>query len=152
MLQVFHHGLFCRPMPRGMGNVPSWWKCEVRMTLWGPAFVNDLDRKSPVRYPQKTAVIWRLSLTPTISTRFAPRSFNVHVEEGTTLIPVWSQFKMSSAGISSMVTVATTSFRNTFFCSAKFASLALLLTVVAFLYTNFMRFSSEWDHCLLSSI
>ena len=49
MLHVFHHGLLYRPVPQGMGDVPSRWKHEVRMTMWGFSFVNYLDWKKIAR-------------------------------------------------------------------------------------------------------
>lgn len=148
MLHVFHHGLLYKPVPQGMGDVPSRWKHEVRMTTWGFSFVNYLNWKKIAR--QRSTENSCLSVTPTISTCFEPYSSIVQVEKGTTLIPVCSQFKMSLTKILFMLTVANTLFRSVFFCSAKFALLALLLAVVAFLCTNFMHFSSEWAHCLLT--
>ena len=96
------------------------------------------------------AVVWRLSLTPTISTWFVPFCSIVHAKDGTILIPVWSQFRISSAGISSIVTVAITSARNAFFSTAKSTGACLLLAVVAFLWTNFIHFNSTLAQCLLS--
>ena len=49
MLHVFHHGLLYKPVPQGMGDVPSRWKHEVRMTTWGFSFVNYLDWKKIAR-------------------------------------------------------------------------------------------------------
>ena len=43
---------------------------------------------------------------------------SVHAEHGTIFIPVWSQLRMSSGGISSMVTVAIYHVRKVF-CSSK---------------------------------
>ena len=49
MLHIFHHGLLYRPVAQGMGDVPSRWKHEVRMTTWGFSFVNCLDWKKIAR-------------------------------------------------------------------------------------------------------
>ena len=88
-------------------------------------------------------VICRLLLTPTISTLWEPRCSIVQDDEGTSLIPGWSQFVISSGGISSMVTVAHTSSRNDFFSAEKLSMECILLAVVALLWTKFMRFSRE---------
>ena len=64
------------------------------------------------------------------------------------LIPVENQ----CAGISSISTVATTLFRNSSFSLLKSAFECLLLAVVAFLFTNFMRLKSNYAQCLFSSI
>ena len=124
----------------------------MRMTTWGFSFVNYLDWKKIAcqRSTEYSCNLAFISNPNHLSTCFEPYSSIVQVEKGTTLIPVCSQFKMSLAKISSMLIVANTSFRSVFFYSAKFALLALLLGVVAFLCTNFMLFSSEWAHCLLT--
>ena len=59
------------------------------------------------RVPQKTAVICRLSCSPTISTLFLPLVSMVQGEEGTKLIAVWSQFMINCENIFSIVTTST---------------------------------------------
>ena len=71
-------------------------------------------KKSSTSVLQNKAVICLLSLAPTISTRASPCLSIVHDEDGTMLSPVWSQFRTSSGGISSIETVAVTSSRNAF--------------------------------------
>lgn len=56
----------------------------------------------------------------------------VQEEEGTIFSPVWSQFSMSSGGISSIVTVATTSFKNDFCIASKLVIVYFDFEVVAF--------------------
>ena len=113
MLHVFHYGLFHRPVPWGMGDVPSWWKCQSRMTLWGLSFVTSLDRKQ-IAHQRSTECTCDLAfiINSNHLNTLCTCSTIGHIEEGTILIPVWSQFT-SSAG-SSMLTVATTCFRNVF--------------------------------------
>ena len=68
------------------------------------------------------------------------------------LIPVWSQFRIiNSRGISSISTVATTSSKNSFFTQSKSAMAYLLFVVVAFLWKKFIRCSTEYAQCRLSS-
>ena len=59
--------------------------------------------------PQSIAVISHLSPAPTTSTYLVPYCSMVQVLLGMILIPVWSQLRISSGGISSISTVATTS-------------------------------------------
>ena len=68
------------------------------------------------------------------------------------LIPVWSQLRISSRGISSISTVATTSAKNRSFRSWNFATACLLLAVVTFLWTKFIQCSSENARSTLSSM
>lgn len=131
-----------------MGDVPSWWKCQLRMTPWGLSFVTSLDRKQ-IAHQKSTESSCDLAfiINSNHLNTLCTCSTIGHIEEGTILIPVWSQFTTSSAG-SSMLTVATTCFRNVFVSWETFTLLALLLSVVAYLCTNL---NSEWAHCLLSS-
>ena len=59
---------------------------------------------------------------------------------------------MSSGGISSMVTVAVTSARNSFFSRAKLAKVCRLLEVVAFLCMNLICLNSECTQFRFSCI
>ena len=71
---VLEHRLFTRPMLGEHGVFLLYITCT--------------GRKSPTKDPQKTAVIWHLSLTPITSTLLAPCCSMVHIEHGTILIPV----------------------------------------------------------------
>ena len=95
--------------------------------------------------PQRTAVISRFSLAPHTSTRLTPCWSIVQVLLGTI------QLGISSGGISSISTVATTSCRNCSFSLVKLVLVRLLLAVVTFLCTNFIWCSNEYARCLLSS-
>ena len=91
---------------------------------------------SPVSEAQSTAVICRLSFSPATSTRLEPRASMVQLEEGTRFIPVCSQFKINSSGMSSIFTV-TISCRNLAFTCSKFSTVTLLFVVLGLL-TNLM--------------
>lgn len=97
----------------GSGWCASWMEMQIENGNEVPCHCKSAVgvKKSLTKLPQKTAVIWHLSLTPIISTCFTPCLSIVEDERGTNLIPVWSQLRMSSGGISSMVTVAVTSTR-----------------------------------------
>lgn len=83
--------------------------------------------KSPRGLPQQAAITECLSLAPIISTHRdtlinCPRTYNkILSQSGPNYLP----------GMSSIVTVATTSERNIFFSLAKLATKCLLLAVVA---------------------
>ena len=81
------------------GNSNRGWQRGVF-----PLYMTWRGRKLPKRLPQKTAVIWRLSLVSIISTCCTLFWSIVQEEQGTNFIPVWSQLRMSSPGISSIVT------------------------------------------------
>ena len=137
-------------MIRWVCYLPSWRELIVRVIAWSLALVNELYKKKiPQHVAAKTAVICLLSFTPAISTRFFPRCSIVQENADTNVIPVWSQFKIRSGGISFISTVAKTSSRKVFFIWRKFATAYLLCAVVAFLCTNFIRCRSEWAQNLL---
>ena len=116
--QCLREWVVCHPG----GNMKWGWPRGVF-----PLLIFWTGRKLPVKDPQKTAVICRLSVTPTISTCFEPYSSIVQVEKGMTLIPVSSQFKMSLAKILFMLTVANTSFRSVFFAQQSFTDTTIQL-------------------------
>ena len=93
MLHVFHYGLFHRPVPWGMGDVPSWWKCQSRMTPWGLSFVTSLDRKQ-IAHQRSTECTCDLAfiINSNHLNTLCTCSTIGHIEEGTILIPVSSQF------------------------------------------------------------
>ena len=81
-----------------------------------------------------------------------PLSCIVQGADGINFIPVWSQLRTNSGGISSNSTMLTKSSRNSFLFSLKFMSTSLLLAVVAFLWTKFIQRNRESAHCLLRSM
>ena len=120
-----------------MCYVPVLWKLVARVASGSLPLVDQLEgRKSPERVPQNSAVICRLSFNPVNSTRLAPLWSIVQEDEGTILRPVWSQFKISSGGISSTATVVTTSSRNWALSSSNCSTRLLLLLVVPLRLTN----------------
>ena len=136
-----------------------WWvKCSSQMetcSLDGsvtflPLYIIWNGWKSPTSEPQKAAVIAHLSLAPATSTRWEPFNSIVHVLEETILTAVWSQFNISSAGISFISTVATISFKNCSSSLTKSAVECLLLAVVTFHLTNFIWFRKEYAQCLFN--
>ena len=66
--------------------------------------------------------------------------------DGTNSIPVWSQMRTNSDGISSILTVACTSIKKDF--KLQKISNILLLFDVFFLLTKSMHLRSEYAHCL----
>ena len=98
---------------------------------------------------KKTAITCCLSPTPAISTLCELRCSIVHDDDGTSLIPAWSQLMMSSAGIASIMTVVTTSCTNDF-KSEKSALERLLFAMVTLRYTKFMHFSRKWAQCVFN--
>ena len=88
-------------------------------------------RKWPSKDPQKTTVIWHLSFKPATSTRHAPFCSIVQPFDSTNFIPVWSQLRTNSDGISSIITVVRISIKkDSLSCKNQqhcFCSLTLLL-------------------------
>ena len=104
------------------------------------AFIHQLNgQEAPIRLPKNTAVICLLSLMPTSSTLLDLLSCIVQDADRTNFILVWSQLRTNSGGISSNSMMLTKSSKNSFLFPLKFTSASLLLAVVAFLWTKFMR-------------
>ena len=112
-----------------VGNWYTGWYLDVF-----PWYTSWMGRKSPVKVPQNTAVIIHLLFRPVSSTRCDPLCSMVH--EGTMLRPIWSQFMISSGGISSIVTVVDSCRINSARSLSKSSTRFLLLLVVALLLTN----------------
>ena len=99
-------------------------------------------RKSPTKDPQKTAVIWHLSLTPIISSTLllhGPRWTWNHLDPNSKWVqvglPLLWQWQLHQPKHS--------------FSSVNSAILCLLLAVVAFRWSKFIWPSSEWAQPLL---
>ena len=77
-----------------------------------PLYINCSGRKSPVRLPQKTAVICHLSLAPEISTHLDPSFIHRPRWRWNQMNTSLSQFRTSSGGTSSIVGTAAASARK----------------------------------------
>ena len=108
-------------------------------------------RKSPVSDPQNNAVIWRLSSIPFTSTHFDPCFSIVHFDEGTMLRSVWSQLRINSGGMFSIVTVIFKSSRKSALSSSK-SSTSLHLLVVPFRFTYPILVISAFAQSFVKSI
>ena len=115
-----------------VGHMPTSWEAVVRMAVRGLTLIDKLERKK-ITCQCATENCCHLALLVS-STCLVLCFFIVHCVHGTIFISVWSQFMISSGGMSS-----TTSCRKFAFISLKLASVYLLVAVVAFLWTNFIR-------------
>ena len=145
-LHIIIHCDLCEPMSMRVDYMPVVCKLEVKVTFYNFTIihVDDLHRqKSPVRDPQNTRVVSHLSFTPTTSTHLTPCLFIVHVEEGTILIPVWSQFRMSSGGFCYMTTLVTTWSRKSLLNRVKFCHVLQLLADIDWLSLDKMHITKQ---------
>ena len=78
------------------------WTPQTLIPLWYHTTYINLNSS----YLSLTAVICYSSFKPTSSTLLAPCSFIVQPVDGTNLISVWSQFRISFSGISYISNVA----------------------------------------------
>ena len=115
-----------------MCYVPVTWELVVGMAVLSFAVMDDLNRKSPTRDQQNTAVVSHLSFTPAASTCFFPCWSMVHVLEGTIFILVWSQLRINSAGMSSICTVSTRLVKNSCFKCQSLQTSAYSLPLLPF--------------------
>ena len=112
--------------------MPSGWKLKVRVAAQGLTLVSNLHWQE---ITHQIATENGSYLEFVVGTKHLDsfRTLLLHRPRRVWHDLYWSQLRVSSGGISSMVTVAATSARNDFFCSAKSVSVSLLFTVVTFL-------------------